>query len=298
MKNNKEKFDIYKIINQKILENLKTAGSWEKMWACGGKPQNLESGHRYKGMNFFLLWGEDKPFYLTFLQIKNNGLKLKKGAKSDIVVFWKIYEYQNKEGGEGEAESKSKTGAMLRYYKVFNIKDIEIPKDHKLHKKLIKLEGEKFENEKLKEPEQVVNGYLNSQRIAVKDSEKAAYYPQSDCISMPPLNSFNNSNAYYSTFFHEMAHSTGHEKRLKREGILDFNGFGSHSYSKEELVAELTAAYLSGKTKIDTDKLIENSAAYLNSWMERLKDQKNKTFLAWAIPRAEKAAEFILKGAV
>jgi len=241
------------------------------MWSSGAEPQNLESGHQYRGMNYFLLMGEEKPLYLTFLQIKNNGFKLKKGAESDFVVFWKKFEYKTKSGEKIEIE-ETKTSALLRYYNVFNVKDIEIPEGHKLEKKIKAFEAKHKENQQIKQPELIISSYLKREGIRTKDSDRASYIPVIDSINMPILNSFKDSEAYYSTFFHEMAHSTGHEKRLKRDGILNFNGFGSHSYSKEELVAELSSAYLSGVCQLDTDGLIQNSAAYLNSWLGVLKD--------------------------
>lgn len=280
-------FDIYTEVNERILENLKTAGSWVKMWSCYTvDPMNLHSKHQYKGINRFLLYGFEIPLFMTFNQIKENKLKLKKGAKSSIVVFWSFIEIEK---GDGTKEEKP----FLKYYRVFNIKNIEIPEGHKILKRIEEYqETEKNNNKVFNAPEKVIESYLNREGLEVTQGNPA-YYPLADKITMPRLPDFTSSNEYYSTFFHEMVHSTGHEKRLKRN-FEKRAAFGSFEYSKEELVAEIGAAYLSAKTKINNEDTDKNSAAYLSGWMGKLKDKKNKSWLTWAMPRAEKASEFIL----
>jgi antirestriction protein ArdC len=108
---------------------------------------------------------------------------------------------------------------------------------------------------------------------------------------MPPKSVFNSSEEYYSTLFHELTHSTGHESRVGREGIQNLNSFGSESYSREELVAELGASMLCAVTGI-APATLENSAAYLNSWITRLKGD-SKLILS-AASAAQKASDYIL----
>ena len=120
---------------------------------------------------------------------------------------------------------------------------------------------------------------------------KAAYYPIQDLVTMPDLQLFDSSEEYYSTFFHELAHSTGHLSRLNRNEVAGVNFFGSHDYSKEELVAEMTAAFLCGETGI-LPATIENSAAYLQSWATKFKEDKK--MVVYAAAAAQKAADFIL----
>ncbi len=108
---------------------------------------------------------------------------------------------------------------------------------------------------------------------------------------MPKLEQFTSSNEYYSTLFHEMTHSTGHCSRLNCE-LEKIAGFGSEEYSKEELIAEIGSAYLCEVAKIATKKTINNSVAYLQSWIKVLKNDKR--LIISASGQAEKAVNFIL----
>jgi antirestriction protein ArdC len=107
---------------------------------------------------------------------------------------------------------------------------------------------------------------------------------------MPRPESFDTPENYYSTLFHELTHSTGHESRLDRKGITDPVGFGSHSYSKEELIAEMGAAFLSGHCGIE-DRLLDNSAAYINGWLGRLRNDPKLVVMAAA--KAQKSSDYI-----
>lgn len=118
-----------------------------------------------------------------------------------------------------------------------------------------------------------------------------SYYPQRDEVAIPELSSFDSAEEYYSALFHELAHSTGHQSRLNRKEITESTGFGSESYSREELTAELTSAYLCAITGIG-QQTIENSAAYLQGWLQALKD--DKTLLIKAAGQAQKAADYIM----
>jgi antirestriction protein ArdC len=125
---------------------------------------------------------------------------------------------------------------------------------------------------------------------AFEQSDKAWYSPNSDSVGMPARSLFHSSEEYYCTLFHELAHSTGHAKRLHRDNFDNPVSFGSESYSKEELIAEMTAAMLCGITGIE-QKTLENSAAYLKTWIARLKSDSR--LLVSAASHAQKAADFI-----
>lgn len=122
-------------------------------------------------------------------------------------------------------------------------------------------------------------------------SGKAYYHPLQDIVNVPPLKDFPNPAEHYSTLFHEMVHSTGHKNRLNREGIKGLASFGSETYSKEELIAELGASMLCGVAGIDNDT-IENSASYIQSWLKALKN--DKTLIVSAAQQAQKAVDYIL----
>ena len=122
----------------------------------------------------------------------------------------------------------------------------------------------------------------------------AAYYsPLGDQIHMPPRESFISDPHYWQTVFHEAAHSTGHKDRLGRlPSIENLPRFGSEDYSREELVAEMTAAFLMGTANLDAPQAIQQSAAYLSSWAKKIKDDPRMLLTAGA--QAQKAADHIL----
>lgn len=117
------------------------------------------------------------------------------------------------------------------------------------------------------------------------------YSPSLDYVQLPATHTFNSSEEYYSTCFHELTHATGHASRLGRKSILELSYFGSHEYSKEELVAEMGAAFLCGYSGIE-QRTIENSAAYIEGWLKVLKG--DKTLLVHAGAFAQKAVDYIL----
>ena len=122
-------------------------------------------------------------------------------------------------------------------------------------------------------------------------AEDNFYVPAKDEIHLTAEESFHTPSNYYATLFHEAGHSTGHKSRLCRDGITGMNFHGSHEYSKEELVAELTATILSGIAGIEND-IIENSASYINSWSKKLKD--NPDWFMEASSKAQRAVDHIM----
>jgi len=265
---------IYEMITNQIIEKLeKGVVPWKKPFV-NGIAVNWKTQKPYRGINTVLLDGGE---YATFKQITEAGGKIKKGEKSHIVVFWKMLDIEDK-----ESEKKKKI-PMLRYYRVFKVgeqtEEIE-PKQ----------ELEKFEHDPIEEAEKIKDNYFNAPSFSFH-SGGAWYKPFEDHINVPPKEDFPNINEYYSTLFHEMIHSTGHKERLNREGIIKHNRFGSKLYSKEELVAELGASMVCGITGIDNDT-IDNSASYIDSWLQALKN--DKTLIVSASQQAQKASDYIL----
>ena len=130
------------------------------------------------------------------------------------------------------------------------------------------------------------------QRPVIKHGMNMAYYsPATDIVGMPDSSRFESVDHYHATLFHELVHSTGHEKRLKRASILERNGYGSDPYAKEELIAEMGSAFLCGYAGIE-ERTINSSAAYLEGWLKQLK--ADKTLIVHAAAQAQKAADFIL----
>jgi len=145
-------------------------------------------------------------------------------------------------------------------------------------------------------PQAVLDGYVNRPGGPTLHHDVAgqAYYsPALDEIHMPPLTGHRSAGHFYSTAFHEAAHSTGHASRLAREGVRGTDEFGSHSYGKEELAAEMTASMLCAETGINTDAIFANSAAYIGSWLETIKADPRMVISAAAA--GQKAADLVLE---
>jgi len=269
---------VYEIVTERILEELKAGViPWKRPWRTDGPAINYVTRKEYRGINRLLLAGGE---YLTFKQITDLGGKVKKGAKSSIVVFWTMYE---KEDEDGEKEKIP----VLRYYRVFSIHQCD-----GIESKLPVVDAGPVPDP-IDEAERVFSEYTSREGIKVSnDNPNRAYYsPDDDSINIPGLDRFQIAEEYYSTAFHEAAHSTGHEKRLKR--LTKTAAFGSASYSKEELIAEITAAYLCEACGLDLNKTITNSAAYIKGWYEKL--QSDPRMIVFAAAAAEKAADYILQ---
>ena len=249
---------------------------WHKPWKVNtGLPRNLVSKKPYRGINVFLLMAMsyESPHWLTFRQAIRLGGNVKKGEKACPVVFWKRMETEDKESGE------PKKAPLLRLYHVFNVTQCE---------------GLKGAPEEIPmpatKPAEIVARM--PQPPALKHGMAQAFYsPSDDCVGMPERERFESEEGYYASLFHELIHSTGHEKRLNRGSITERNGYGSDPYCKEELIAELGSAFLCGYADI-VDRTIDNSAAYLEGWLKQF--QNDRTLIVSAAAQAQKAADFIL----
>jgi antirestriction protein ArdC len=273
---------VYEIVTEQIIKQLETGvAPWRKPWRTE-MPCNLVSRKPYRGINVFLLGfqGYGSKYWLTFNQAKALGGHVKQDEHGSKCVFWKIDEYsrENKETGEQE----NRTSALVRYYTVFNIEQCE---------GFSALRESRPAVNTIDACEAIVSAMPNKPCI---EQDHAAYYrPSTDTVGIPARSAFTHSAEYYSTLFHELAHSTGHASRLGRfeTASVDQHLFGSESYSKEELVAELGASMLCGVAGIERSTL-ENSAAYLAAWIKRLKDDSR--LIVSAASHAQKAADFIL----
>jgi antirestriction protein ArdC len=269
----------YDRITERIVSLLEQGTvPWHKPWqVAAGLPRNLVTQKPYSGINTFLLMsmGYESPHWLTFRQAIQLGGTVKKGEKSCPVVFWKLMEVTDTESGETEKIP------FLRLYHVFNAVQCEGLKNEPT------AEETSFTVSK---PAEIVAKM--PQPPAVKHGMTQAFYsPSNDTVGLPERRRFDTEDAYHATLFHELVHSTGHEKRLKRQSITERNGYGSDPYCKEELIAELGSAFLCGQSGI-VERTIDSSAAYLESWLKRLKE--DKTLIVYAAAQAQKAADFIL----
>ncbi|MGY6545082.1 zincin-like metallopeptidase domain-containing protein [Arthrospiribacter ruber] len=175
--------------------------------------------------------------------------------------------------------------AFLKYYKVFNVGDCD-------ELDLSGLENTNLGNKpKIDLCEEIVGTMPDPPKIS-NSGDEAYYSPLTDEVCIPAISKFHSSEAYYNVLFHELVHATGHVSRLNREGVSANQGFGSEVYSKEELIAEIGAGILSGYVGISDEKLLSNSAAYIQAWMEKLSSDKNLIFEASG--KAQKAVDYIL----
>jgi antirestriction protein ArdC len=184
--------------------------------------------------------------------------------------------------GQHDAKGREKLIPMLRYYNVFNIEQTQ---------------GLSIEAPTPKAPfnpieacEKALASYKDKPMLQHKGN-RACYSPALDIVNMPNREAFNTREDYYATLFHELAHSTGHEKRLARAGLVDAVSFGSETYSKEELVAEIASSFLCTQTGIEQVTL-SNSVAYIQGWLSKLSD--DETLIVKAASQAKKASEYIL----
>lgn len=285
---------VIKIANDKILEMIESTDElpWSKPWKTRGiAPYNPETGNKYNGINFWILSYEAEiresfPLFVTFKGAKRMGGSVRKGASS-IPVFYMNFILLDEDGKKTkDPEKAEKRIPYMRYYRVFHYSDVEgvefdLPEEEELN-----------EFERLEKAESLIP---NSAEIIESEAcSQASYSPKKDRINMPALGLFRSREEYYSTLFHELGHWTGHESRLGR-----FNkgervpAFGSADYSKEELVAELTASYCLTISQIESEDATRQNAAYIQGWMKAIKNKPN-LFLS-ASAKAQKAFDFIRK---
>lgn len=268
--------NVYEIITDRFITMLQTGTvPWRKPWSvngASGMPKNLISGKEYRGVNVFLLASQPygSPYWVTYKQAASKGGNVRKGEKGTPVIFWKITK---------DEKNEKKRGFILRYYTVFNVEQCD-------GLKVPAVDAPTRTVEPIQACDDLVKLYKDIPHID-HGGDRAAYNPSFDRIVMPRRDAFNSAEEYYSTYFHELVHSTGHTDRLNRDGITNPIRFGSHDYSFEELVAECGSAFLSARAGI-SPAVIENQAAYIAHWCKVLKSEPR-----WIIDAASKGAKAV-----
>lgn len=279
------KINVYDMVTDRIIAELEKGNipwRWQRPWTgVRSGAYNRITKKPYSIINQMLL--KHSGEYATFKQWTDMGGHIRKGEKSEIVVFWKIFESKETNPDTGEIEIKKIP--LLRYYNVFHISQVEGVKP---------LEVPFKEVEPIEEAEKIITMYVEREHIDFNEcvSNKAYYSPLQDKVVVPMKEQYNLINEYYNTTFHELTHSTGHKSRLDRLETEAIASFGSEEYSKEELVAEIGSATLMNVTGIETPKTFKNSTAYIQGWLQVLKND-NK-FIVSASSKAEKAVNYIL----
>jgi len=277
----------YAAVTQQILSMLERGVvPWRRPWSVtqGEPPMNVR-GNQYRGANYFLLGalGYERPVFLTFRQAHELGGHVRRGEKGWPVVYWKMLEAKDKDDDKVEKEGRAKPVPFLRYFTVFNIAQCEgltLPAN-------IAEKPEPPTFDPIQAAETIWANYQNPPTLQ-HHGNWASYSIGRDEITMPQRHAFDSPEEYYSALFHEAGHSTGHQTRLDRDLGLKH---GTQAYSREELVAEMCAAFLCARAGISRH-VIENQASYLAHWSRALTDDP-KLFVT-AAGKAQKAADWIL----
>src|SRR6266478_5377164 len=283
--NTKEKVDVYQMVTDRIIAKLKEGVCPWRHFASNPltEPKNFVSKRAYHGINRLLLSGSkhNSDYYLTFNQCADLSGRIKKGAKSEIVVFWRFIDVEDKDN-----PGETKQIPFLKYYRVFSIEDAEGIDYAKLP------EQTERDSDPIEEAEAIVNNMPNRPRIVIDKTPKAFYSPSEDYVYMTERTACVSDSAYYSTLLHELGHSVAHKSRLNlMENDTAWGRFGSKSYSQEELRAEMSSAMLCAEAGI-FQETEENSVAYIANWLTKL--ENDKTLVVHAAGKAQKAADWIL----
>lgn len=284
--------DLFQVITDRIVDQLEQGViPWQKPWSGVQGAISHTTGMRYSLLNQMLLGCRSGEF-VTFKEAQREGGHIKKGEKASMIVFWKFMESAKRDdngnvvhGADGKPIMESMP--FLRYYNVFHIDQCEglqprFAEDPK--------PGEHLSPDDA--ADRIVEDYVQRSgvKLTIEHSDRAFYSPVSDSVTVPELAQYTCISEYYSTLFHELTHSTGHVSRLNR--LSKEASFGSELYSKEELIAELGAAFLVNHVGLETDGSFHNSAGYIQSWLKALKDDKK--LIVSAAGKADKAVVMIL----
>ena len=278
------KRDIYEAITERFIEQLKRGTvPWQKPWFA---VQNIVSRKSYRGINALLLGSADypSPFWISFRQALDLGGHVKKGEKSTPVIYYKILEKRDEAGNMVVREDgKSARIPFVRWANVFNLDQTEGIQAPAIATR-----------ENTSQPNGKAAAIVQNARLCpIHHAGFAALYsPKDDVIRIPAPTTFHSQGDYFHTLYHEMTHATGHGSRLDREGVSQWARFGSELYSKEELIAELGATFLSNEAGILDSVRFENSAAYLVSWIQKL--ESDPRLIISAASQVQRSSDFIM----
>lgn len=287
--------NVYEQVTNRIIELLEQGVvPWKSPYFSKvGFPKNFVSGREYRGINVFLLGSLNytSPYFLTFLQAKELGGRVRKGERGGLVV--KYGTYTKEAEGAANAEASDEERRYLKAYTVFNacqIEGIDFPQPVAL--------PEFTESERCQRAREIIAAM--PQQPEIKEGRVFPCYVQrTDTVHMPERGYFTGEEVYYSTLFHELTHSTGHASRLARKSLLENRGIDSTGqdrkiYAEEELVAEMGAAFLCAHAGINGGE-VENSAAYLQGWIAALKTKDARGWIVKAAGEAQRAAAYVLE---
>jgi antirestriction protein ArdC len=292
MKNNstESRKDVYTRVTERIISDLEQGvRTWLKPWsvehAAGRISRPLRhNGTPYRGMNILLLWGEAvakgyaAPIWMTYKQAQEIGGQVRKGEHGSLVVYANsITRTETNDKGEDiEREIP-----FMKGYTVFNVEQVDgLPAHYYARPENPLPLSQRIEN---------ADRFMTATGAVINHGGNMAFYaPARDVIQLPPFEAFKDKESYYATALHELTHWTRHEKRLSRD--FGRQKFGDEGYAREELVAELGAAFLCADLGI-TPEIRDDHAAYLGHWLKVLKEDKRAIFSAAA--HAQRAADYL-----
>ncbi len=284
------KQDIYERVTAKIIADLEQGDlTWLKPWSAGNMDGRIvkplrHTGQPYNGINVLMLWGAAveagylSPFWMTFKQAKERGAHVKKGERGSLVVYANTLT-TTEEQDDGTEEERSIP--FMKGYTVFNVEQIEGLPEHFYSKP-----------EPVIDPAQRIDhaeAFFGATGADIRHGGNRAFYSGgSDHVQMPVFESFRSPESYYATLAHELTHWTKHSDRLDRE--FGRRKWGDEGYAREELVAELGAAFLCADLALTPEPGTDH-AAYIQSWLKVLKNDKRAIFSAAA--HAQRAADYL-----
>lgn len=289
-----QKLDVNtEITNQIIAAIEKGADKFQMPWHRTGtatmSPMNIDTGNAYRGINIVSLWAAaqvrnfNTGIWGTYRQWQNAGCQVRKGEKSSLVIFYKEFERDDEDSNRDDDQPRKRL--MARASRVFNVEQVDgyTPE-----------EVEPVANPVA--PIDAADRFITATKAKISHGGESAYYaPATDAIQMPPRESFHGTatssatEAYYSTLLHELTHWSGHKSRCDR---FTDGAFKKDDYAREELVAELGAAFLCGHLGVTLEPRPDH-AAYIDHWLKILKADSKAIFQASS--QATKAVDY-LKG--
>lgn len=278
------KRDIHQEVTDTIINAIEGGTApWRKEWdgAMGFPFPHRVTGDAYQGINVLLLWiaaeakGFTAPTWMTFKQAKNLGGMVRKGEKGTGIVFYSTFE---KEDGDDNV----KRIPFLKHYTVFNVEQIDGLPEKFAPAVTASVAG----NES---PIEDLESFFANTGAKIENGPNIAphWNPNTDTIGMPPVEAFSSAHAYYGTLAHELTHWTGHTPRLDRD--MKYNTREGRAF--EELIAEIGSCFLCAHIGAKPD--LDNSAAYVESWLKALKSDKR--FIFRAATQAQKACDYALQ---
>jgi antirestriction protein ArdC len=287
---NTDRQDVYTRITGQIIHSLEQGvRPWIRPWdaehAAGRITRPLRhTGQPYSGINILMLWcaavehGFAAPIWMTFKQALELNAHVRKGEKGSLVVYANTITKTEDDGDGHEIEREI---PFMKGYTVFNVEQIEGLPEHYYSKPTPKMTG----------PERIAHAetYFANMKADIRYRGNRAYYAiEADYIAMPPIESFRDAESFYATLAHESTHWTRHGSRLERD--FGRKTWGDKGYAREELVAELGAAFLCADLEL-TPEVRDDHASYIATWLEVLKNDKRAIFSAAA--HAQRAVDFL-----